>query len=95
MSRDIYTDERQAEILNTFQELLKSADNFDTKASNAEYRKYWIALRGDGAALFGLANYLKQVLDYQTEIASQPVEAPLVETSEDEVARHHRLQETV
>ena len=75
-SKDIYTEERQKEILNKFQELLQADDNLGVREGQSvgnpvqvDYKKFWVALRGDGAAIFGLTNYLKQVLDYQKETA--------------------------
>jgi len=75
-SKDIYTDQRQSEILNNFQDLLQAADNLGVREGQSvsnlaqvDYKKFWVALRGEGAAIFGLTNYLKQVLDYQIKIA--------------------------
>ena len=82
-AKGIYSDERQKEILNNFQVLLQSADNMGVRDGQSpgqvDYKKFWVALRGDGAALFGLANYLKQVLDYQIETAGRSMQEEIAQ----------------
>jgi len=85
-AKGIYSDERQKEILNNFQVLLQSADNMGVRDGQSvsnpgqvDYKKFWVALRGDGAALFGLTNYLKQVLDYQIETAGWSVQEEIAQ----------------
>ena len=85
-AKGIYSDERQKEILNNFQVLLQSADNMGVRDGQSvsnpgqvNYKKFWVALRGDGAALFGLANYLKQVLDYQIETAGRSMQEEIAQ----------------
>ena len=53
-----YTPERINEIMKDMQEALKEADNFPAPHNIKEYKKFWVSLRKNGSALFGLANYL-------------------------------------
>ena len=73
-TKNIYTEERQREILNKFEELLQSADNSASRSGQpvgnpvqVDYKQFWTSLRAQGADIFGLTNYLKQGMDYQKE----------------------------
>ena len=53
-----YTSERITEIMKDFQQALQNADNFPKNDDPKNYHKFWVAFRKEGAALFGLTNYL-------------------------------------
>ena len=58
MSDTFYTSERITEIMKDFQQALQNADNFPNNDDPKNYHKFWVAFRKEGAALFGLTNYL-------------------------------------
>ena len=53
-----YTSERITEIMKDFQQALKAADNFPKNDAPNNYHQFWVSFRKEGAALFGLTNYL-------------------------------------
>ena len=54
----MYEPERIIEIMENFQKILVEADNFPSEQDPKDYKKFWNALRGEGAAIFGLTTYL-------------------------------------
>ena len=67
MSDTLYTSERMTEIMKDFQKALQNADNFSSKALYPDYRQFWVSFRKEGAALFGLTNYLLEGLPVKKE----------------------------
>ena len=57
-NHEMYEPKRVIEIMENFQKRLVEADNFPKDQDPKDYKKFWIALRGDGAALFGLTTFL-------------------------------------
>ena len=67
MSDTLYTSERMTEIMKDFQKALMNADNFSSKSLYPDYRQFWVSFRKEGAALFGLTNYLLEGLPVKKE----------------------------
>ena len=67
MSDTLYTSERITEIMKNFQKALQNADNFPKNDDPKNYRQFWVAFRGEGAALFGLTNYLLEETSVKKE----------------------------
>jgi hypothetical protein len=59
---NLYTEERQQEIVNKFRALLLEADNFPREKNPDDYRMFWTGLRGDGASMLGLTLHLIESL---------------------------------
>ena len=59
---NLYTDERQQEIVNKFRNLLMEADNFPRENKPDDYRMFWTGLRGEGSSLLGLTLHLSESL---------------------------------
>jgi hypothetical protein len=62
-----YTKESAEKIIKNFQNLLMEADNFPRDKNPNDYREFWTGLRGEGASLLGLTNYLKELVEKQLE----------------------------
>jgi hypothetical protein len=60
---DIYSTERQNEIINSFKTLLKEADNFPRDKNPTDYKIFWTALRSEGSNLLGLTHHLLSILE--------------------------------
>lgn len=59
---NLYTEERQQDIVNKFRALLLEADNFPREKNPDDYRMFWTGLRGDGASMLGLTLHLIESL---------------------------------
>ena len=57
-NQEMYEPERIIEIMKNFQKILVEADNFPSDQDPKDYKKFWSAFRGEGAAIFGLTTYL-------------------------------------
>ena len=55
---NLYTPERQQEIIKKFKNLLMEADNFSRTRRPDDYRDFWIGLRGEGSSMLGLTQHL-------------------------------------
>jgi len=54
----MYEPERINQIMKEFQEAMVEADNFPKDNESKDYKKFWLSFRKQGAALFGLTNFL-------------------------------------
>ena len=70
---NLYTDERQQEIVNKFRNLLMEADNFPRENKPDDYRMFWTGLRGEGASLLGLTMHLTESLSNAKKVIDQLV----------------------
>jgi len=61
-SMNLYTEERQQDIVNKFRALIMEADNFPREKNPDDYRMFWTGLRGDGASMLGLTLHLIESL---------------------------------
>jgi len=59
---NLYTEERQQDIVNKFRALIMEADNFPREKNPDDYRMFWTGLRGDGASMLGLTLHLIESL---------------------------------
>ena len=73
MSMNLYTDERQKDIVNKFRNLLMDADNFPRGKNPNDYRMFWTGLRGEGSSLLGLTMHLSESLTNAKKVIDQLV----------------------
>ena len=85
MRENLYSAERQQEIVNKFRNLLMEADNFPREKNPDDYRMFWTGLRGEGASILGLTMHLpeslanaKQVIEPLEEEKETMVKIPLI-----------------
>ena len=69
----LYSTERQEEIINKFQELLKKADNFSNDKNSIDYKIFWVALRSEGSNLLGLTNHLLSALEIVDSLPKEKI----------------------
>jgi len=70
----LYSEKKQKEIINKFQALLKKADNFPRDQDPSDYKVFWVALRGEGANLLGLTNYLLSMLEIIDSLPKEKID---------------------
>ena len=68
---NLYTDERQQEILNKFIIFLMVAYNFQRQNKPHDYRMFWTGLRGEGSSLLGLTLHLSESLANAKKVIDQ------------------------
>ena len=71
---DLYSTERQEEIINKFQALLKEADNFPRDKDPSDYKIFWVALRSEGSNLLGLTNHLLSALEIVDSLPKEKID---------------------
>ena len=82
---NLYTDERQQEIVNKFRNLLMEADNFPRENKPDDYRMFWTGLRGEGASLLGLTLHLSESLTNAKKVIDQLVKEKETSSKKDDV----------
>ena len=73
MSENLYSDERQQEIVNKFRNLLMEADNFPREKNPNDFRMFWTGLLGEGSSILGLTLHLSESLTNAKKVIDQLV----------------------
>ena len=85
MRENLYSAERQQEIVNKFRNLLMEADNFPREKNPDDYRMFWTGLRGEGASLLGLTMHLTESLANAKQVIDQLVEEKEKSSKKDDI----------
>jgi len=85
MRENLYSAERQQEIVNKFRNLLMEADNFPREKNPDDYRMFWTGLRGEGASILGLTMHLTESLANAKQVIDQLVEEKEKSSKKDDI----------
>ena len=86
MRENLYSAERQQEIVNKFRNLLMEADNFPREKNPNDFRMFWTGLRGEGSSMLGLTMHLTESLANAKLVIDQLVEEKEQSSKKDDIS---------